>query len=223
MKTYVDVYGECVTSKDAEDNRFGEHACGFDCQSCKHCVPSEESEWHSVCDLLNDDNGQPLVVAWQDRCDHSCDAFDPAWRKASASDLARRRKGITLTELDDAFTTYDVNGEHSTIEFGVVVTVPSTNGSYKTIYATLAVHLDGGFADVYAFDGDVPEWLASEIERAIEERKITFAELDKAEWRFDPIICEFASVYFKDKLGLLFDVIVRSDDVFDYYTATTKA
>ena len=217
MKTYNDIHGECVTSKDAEDERFGEHSCGFDCQACKHCRQSEESEWLSVCDLLNDDNGQPLVVAWQDRCGTCCDAFDPAWRKATASDLVRRRKNITLAELDDAFTTYDVNGEHSTIEFGVAVTVPSTTGSYKTIYATLAVPLDGGFADVYAFDGDVPEWLASEIERTVEERKITFAELDKAEWRFDQLLCEFASINFEDEPGLLFDVIVRSEDVFDYY------
>lgn len=217
MKTYNDVHGECVTSKDAKEFRFGEHACGFDCQACKHCQQSEESEWHSVCDLLKDDNLQPLVVAWQDRCNSSCDAFDPSWRKATAKDLVRRRNNITLSELDDAFTTYDVNGEHPTLEFGVVVTVPSVTGSYKTVYATLAVPLDGGFADVYAFDGDVPEWLASEIERTIKERKITFAELDKAKWRFDPIICEFASIHFTDELGLLFDVIVRSEDVFDYY------
>lgn len=218
MKTYNDVYGECVTSKDAEDFRFGEHACGFDCQACKHCRQSEDSEWHSVCDLLRDDNGAPLVVAWQDRCGTCCDAFDPAWREATATDLVRRKKGITLTELDDAFTTYDINGEHPTLEFVVCVTVPSTTGSYKTIYATLIVPLESGeFADVYAFDGDVPEWLASEIERTIKERKITFAELDKAKWRFDPIICEFASIHFTDELGLLFDVIVKSEDVFDYY------
>lgn len=216
MKTYNDINGECVTSKDAEESRFGEHACGFDCQSCKHCRQSEESEWHSVCDLLNDDNGQPLVVAWQDRCGTCCDAFDPAWRKATVSDLVRHRKGITLTELDDAFTTYDVNGEHSTIEFGVAVTVPSTTGSYKTIYATLAVPLDGGFADVYAYDSDIPEWLASEIERTVEERKITFAELDKAEWRFDPLCEEFASIHFTDELGLLYDIIARSDSVSNY-------
>lgn len=216
MKTYNDINGESVTSTDAEESRFGEHACGFDCQSCKHCRQSEESEWHSVCDLLRDDNGQPLVVAWQDRCGTCCDAFDPAWRKASASDLARRKKGITLTELDDAFTLYDVNGEHPTIEFGICVTIPNATGSYKTIYATLAVPLDGGFADVYAYDGDVPEWLASEVERTVAKRKITFAELDKAEWRFDPINEEFASIHFADELGLLYDIVARSDDVSNY-------
>lgn len=217
MKTYNDVYGECVTSKDAEEFRFGEHHCCFDCQSCKHCVQSEESEWHSVCDLLKDDNLQPLVVAWQDRCGTSCDAFDPAWRNASVRDLINRKRNITLRELDDAFTLYDTDGERPTLEFGVAVTIPSENGSHKTIYATLDVPLESGkFADVYAWDGDVPEWLASEIESTIENRKITFAELDKAEWRFDPTNEEFASIHFTDELGLLYDIVARSDDVSNY-------
>lgn len=218
MKTYNDIHGECVTSKDAEESRFGKHACGFDCQSCKHCRQSEESEWHSVCNLLCDDNGQPLVVAWQDRCGTCCDAFDPVWRKASVRDLVNRKRNISLRELDDAFTLYDTtNGERPTLEFGVAVTISSENGSHKTIYATLNVPLESGkFADVYAWDGDVPEWLSAEIERAVEKRKISFAELDKAEWRFDPINEEFSSIHFTDELGLLYDVVARSDDVSNY-------
>ncbi len=219
MKTYNDIHGECVTSKDAEELRFGEHHCDFDCQSCKHCVQSEESEWHSVCDLLNDDNGRPLVVAWQDRCNNSCDAFDPAGR-ATATDLARRKKNITFDELEEAFTTYDTNGEHSTMELGVLITIPSMTGSYKSTYASLIVPQDGCVAEVEAYESDLPEWLVAVIERTIAERKITLSELENAKWRFDPVIYEFASIHFKDdEIGLFFDIIARSDDVFAYYTA----